>query len=161
MSSELVQSVREFDPDGPGGDGLYGLECSPAESLIHVVSVPWQATASYRRGTRNGPEAIYRASVQVDLHDPVYGPVWEGGIAWIDGEERVGGLQDDVEADALAVIEAGGAATPSLRECAARVDAAAERVHDWVQAHACRAFEQGRIPAVVGGGPLEPPRAHP
>lgn len=146
----------DFDPDGPGGDGLYGVDCSVEDALVHVIAVPWQATASYRRGTRYGPQAIYQASVQVDLHDLTYGPIWRRGIAWIDGEAVVGAIHDGVEPDALAVIEEGGAVSPQLKQCAAAVDAAAEQVHAWVRAHAVHAFEHGRIPAVVGGDHSSP-----
>ena len=35
-----------FDPDAPAaGEGLFGLPCTPEESLVHVLAVPWQATA--------------------------------------------------------------------------------------------------------------------
>jgi len=156
MSQNPRGPADDFDPDGPGGDGLYGIDCPLEDALFHVISVPWQATASYRRGTRHGPQAIFQASTQVDLHDLSFGPVWRSGIAWIDGEEEVGRLHDAVEADALAVIESGGAHTVDLLARAARVDGAAEQVQAWVRGHAARAFDSGRVPAVVGGDHSSP-----
>jgi len=141
----------DVDLNGRGANRLFGVPCGLADALLHVIAVPWQATASYRRGTRHGPAAIYQASTQVDLHDLCFGNVCRSGIAWIDGEEKVGALHDSVEDDALAVIEADGAHTEVLRAKAARVDAAAEEVHRWVRGHAARAFERGCVPAVVGG----------
>ena len=60
-----------FDPDGAAAEdsGIYGLPYSIDESRFVIVPVPFDATTSYRDGTRNGPEAIYEASRQVDLFD--------------------------------------------------------------------------------------------
>jgi len=139
----------DFDPDGPGEDGLYGAECVPEDALVHVVSVPWQLTASYRRGTRHGPAAIRQASMQVDLADLAFGPVYQRGIAWIDGEAEVGALNDAHEDDALAVIASGGASASDGR--VRRVNAAGDTMNRWVYARAQAALSAGRIPAVVGG----------
>ena len=156
MPTEPSGPPCDIDPDGPGGDGLYGIDCPVEDALLHIIAVPWQATASYRRGTRHGPRAIHQASVQVDLHDHTYGPIWRSGIAWIDGEAAVGVVHDRIEPDALAVIEAGGVGSPELERRAAAVDVVAADVHAWVRKHASHAFEHGRIPAVVGGDHSSP-----
>jgi agmatinase len=137
-----------FDPDAPAsGDGLFGLPCTPEESLVHVLAVPWQATTSYRRGTRNGPARLVEASMQVDLHDLDVGAAWERGIALVEPELDVAALDDAAEPDALAVIEAGG----GMPENAARVNALSEQVNAHVRAFAARTFAAGRVPAVIGG----------
>jgi agmatinase len=147
----------DFDPDGPAEDGLYGVDCPLDDALVHVIAVPWQATASYRRGTRHGPAAIFRASGQIDLHDVSFGPVYKAGLAWIDGEADIGSLQDSVEDNALAVIEAGGAGDdPLLVSLTARVTAAGDQVNARVGDLARKALAAGRIPAVVGGDHSSP-----
>ncbi len=151
MSAYVPPRVPDdFDPDGPGGGGtLYGLPFAPDEALVPVLPVPWEATASYGRGTRGAPAAILAASAQVDLHDPDFGDAWRAGIAMAPDDGRIAALGEAVEADALAVIEAEG--DPELAEAAARVDEAAEAVHAIVGAFAEAAFREGRIPAVLGG----------
>jgi agmatinase len=137
-----------FDPDAPAsGEGLFGLPCPPEESLVHVLAVPWQATTSYRRGTRNGPARLLEASMQVDLHDLDVGAAWERGIALVEPDADVAALDDAAEPDALAVIEAGG----GMPEHAARVNALSEQVNAHVRAFAARTFAAGRVPAVIGG----------
>ncbi len=42
---------------------------SPDEALFHVVPVPYEKTVSYEAGTADGPEAILRASCQLELFD--------------------------------------------------------------------------------------------
>jgi agmatinase len=112
-----------------------------------VLGVPWQATTSYRRGTRNGPARLLEASMQVDLHDLDVGAAWERGIALVAPDLDVEALDDAAEPDAMVVIEAGG----GQPEAAARVNALSEQVNAHVRAFAEATFAAGRIPAVVGG----------
>lgn len=148
--------LKGFDPDAPGGDSLFGLPHRPDQALVHVIPVPWEATASYGRGTRQGPHAVREASVHVDLHDLDFGDFWRAGITLLPLAQRIDRWAAEAEEDALAVIEAGGAVTPALREAAARVDALAERVHDAVYQTARGILEDGRIPAVLGGDHSSP-----
>ena len=46
------------------------LEEMKGPHLVHVWPVPYQGTVSYGSGTKNGPEAILRASYQIETFDP-------------------------------------------------------------------------------------------
>ncbi|MCB9780700.1 MAG: agmatinase family protein [Alphaproteobacteria bacterium] len=146
-----------FDPDGPGaGEGLFGLDGDPRAAAVQVIPVPWEATASYGRGTRHGPAAVLRASGQVDLSDPDFGEAWRHGIGLLDLGAEIDRLADQVEADALAVIDSGG----TLPDRAARVDAAGDEVHGIVWEQAARILREGGIPAVLGGDHSTPYGLH-
>lgn len=133
-----------FDPDAPAtGDGLFGLPNDPSTARIVVVPVPWQATTSYRRGTRGGPEALLAASRQVDLWDLDVGPAWKAGIAMLAPDPRVAAWDAEAEPDALAVIESAGGEPAA----AARVNALGERLNDYVY-ETVRGLA-GRIPVVI------------
>jgi len=43
--------------------------CDPETSRVAVLCLPYEATTSYGQGTENGPEAIIRASTQVEFYD--------------------------------------------------------------------------------------------
>src|SRR5271155_5129441 len=50
----------------------FGLEeesSSPENSRVAIVPVPYEATTSYGKGTKNGPQAVLTASEQVELFD--------------------------------------------------------------------------------------------
>jgi len=68
---KLSSPFMAFDPDSAAtsDSGLYGLPYSIDESRFVIVPVPFDATTSYRDGTRNGPAAVFEASRQVDLFD--------------------------------------------------------------------------------------------
>ena len=152
-TAPMPAAPDSFDPDAPGGgDGLFGLPPHEGVARLQVIPVPWEATASYGRGTRTAPEAILRASVQVDLHDLEYGSFWTDGIAMRPPHPQIESWADQVEEDALAVIESEGSAPDS----AASVDAVAEQVHAWVYAQAIEILDQGAIPAVLGGDHSSP-----
>jgi agmatinase len=91
-----------------GGEGAHS---SYEQARIVVLPVPHEATVSYGGGTRNGPDAILRASTQVELYDeqmgiePYRAGLWTDApldLAGASGEEvarrverRVGALMDD------------------------------------------------------------------
>jgi agmatinase len=63
--------MHKFDPNAAAthDSGIFGLPHLPSEAAVHVLPVPFDATASYRKGAWRAPEAILRASRQVDLFD--------------------------------------------------------------------------------------------
>jgi agmatinase len=76
---------------------------APFESArVAVLPAPYEATVSYGGGTAAGPEAILRASTQVELYDEQLGlEPWRAGI-WTDGLLP---LRDLPAAEAVGVIE--------------------------------------------------------
>ncbi len=64
--------MSDFDPNGVGiaNGNLFGFPVSETEADIIVVPVPWDATASYGKGTSKGPDAILEASTQLDFYHP-------------------------------------------------------------------------------------------
>ena len=61
-----------FDPNGVGiaNGNLFGFPVTENEAEIVIIPIPWDATASYGKGTSDGPKAILDASVQLDFYHP-------------------------------------------------------------------------------------------
>ncbi len=138
-----------FDPDAPGVEGqLFGIAADPATAAVRVIPVPFDATASSRRGTAGGPAAILEASAQVDLHDLEFGDAWEVGLAWTPLAADVAAWNDEATALVDALRDAEGPGQAAARE---RVDALGVAVHDAVAEAVAAALSAGRIPAIVGG----------
>ena len=76
------EKIKNFDANGIGqlNDGLFGLPFTLDECDTVLIPVPWEVTVSYGGGTANGPEAIIKASYQVDLYDPLVLNAWKKGI---------------------------------------------------------------------------------
>jgi agmatinase len=132
-------STTDFDPDAPAeGNGIYGLPHSIEEAATILIPVPWEATVSYQGGTAGGPEAILKASRQVDLFDLDTGRPYEDGIAMLPPSEEILRWNQEGRAQAL-----GGRA--------AEVDRLGELLNAEVYETARRHWERGRLVGVVGG----------
>ncbi len=158
-ASAPAPAQEGFDPDAAAtGDGLFGLDTKPEHAAVVVIPVPFDATTSYRPGTAKGPSHVLDASMQVDLQDLQYGAIWEHGLAMLPVPRAIAALSRTARAAAEPVIRAGGAVSGNRRHDAAvaKVNAASERVHDYVSREARRILERGSIPAVLGGDHASP-----
>lgn len=142
MATARPDFLLDFDADAAAdaeaGDGLYGLPHGPERSAIVVIPVPFEATASFHKGTAAAPAAVLEASWQVDLFDLEYGDPWVPGIAMQPADPVFADLEAAAE-DAVA------------RGDVADVDRIGSLVNQRVQQHTAALFDAGRIPAVLGG----------
>ena len=93
-----------FNPNdiGVANGNFCGLPVDESDAEIVIIPVPWDSTASYSRGTSEGPEAILQASLQLDLYHHKYEKVYERKIYMRpvskriqEFNERLGGLTSD------------------------------------------------------------------
>lgn len=147
-----------FDPDaaaGPG-TGIFGLPHTRDNAKVVLVPVPFDATTSYRRGTIDGPRAILRASMQVDLFDRRFGRIYERGIHMLPEPAKIRALSKRAAKAADPVLAAGGIdpgakVKPALRKAVETVNAAGQAVGEWVYEQVATLLKQGKVPGVVGG----------
>ena len=64
--------MTDFNPDGVGiaNGNIFGFPSTEGEADIVIIPVPWDATASYGKGSSKGPQAILDASIQLDFYHP-------------------------------------------------------------------------------------------
>ena len=150
----MERLTLDFDPDVAAGpeSGIYGLPFSVDESYVVIVPVPFEATTSYGGGTSKGPEAILRASRQVDLYDHETGHPFEYGIAMQDISRKV--LRWNRIARNLAgpIIEAGGVIQGRrLKRDLDRVNEFGRRLNRWVHDGTRTLLEKRKMPVILGG----------
>jgi len=63
---------EKFDPNGVGiaNGNIFGFPVALEEANFVITPIPWDATASYGKGTSSGPKAILDASTQLDFYHP-------------------------------------------------------------------------------------------
>ena len=73
--------LSNYDPNNVSNpnNNIFGLPSSEDEARLIIVPVPWEVTVSYGAGTARAPEAILKASLQVDLFDPEAPDAWKQG----------------------------------------------------------------------------------
>jgi agmatinase len=144
-----------FDPGAAAapGAGVFGLPCTREESRVVLLPVPFDATTSYKPGTAKGPEAVFEASMQVDLFDRRLGRVYERGIWWNEAGNKARAWSREAAVAARPIIAAGGADSSNARHRAAcaKVDAACAKVNALVERETRAVLEEGKIPGLVGG----------
>ncbi len=74
--------VSNFDPNSVGNpnNNIFGLPTTEENSNLIILPIPWEVTVSYGAGTARAPEAISKASFQVDLFDPEVPDAWKQGF---------------------------------------------------------------------------------
>ncbi|MFQ5735381.1 MAG: agmatinase [Thermodesulfobacteriota bacterium] len=92
--------------------GLSREELEAHPPTFSVLPVPYDLTASYVSGTRNGPRAIIEAFTHMELYDDELGrEVWEAGIETLPSMEPTalgpGEMVDRVHAAADEILDAG------------------------------------------------------
>lgn len=74
--------LKNFDQNAVSNpeNNIFGLPTHEENADLVIINVPWEVTVSYGSGTARAPEAIFKASHQVDLFDPQFPDVWKRGF---------------------------------------------------------------------------------
>ena len=77
-----MMDLTNYDPNSVGNpnNNIFGLPTNEEEAELIILPVPWEVTVSYAAGTARAPEAIFKASLQVDLFDPEMTDLWQKGF---------------------------------------------------------------------------------
>lgn len=77
-----MSDLINHDPNSVSNpdNNIFGLPTSEETSRLIIIPVPWEVTVSYNAGTARAPEAIHKASLQVDLFDPEMPEAWKKGF---------------------------------------------------------------------------------
>ncbi len=151
--------MAPYDPDAVGcaNGNLFSLPHRYEEAAIVVLPVPWDVTTSYGDGTSRGPEAILKASAQLDLSDPYFHQsIWEYGVymiprdpAWLEKNDRLRQLarnciswQEQYPGQAYPEREAA-----MLRE----VNLGSEQLHHSTREEVEKALSDGKLVGLIGG----------
>ncbi|MBT3222944.1 MAG: agmatinase family protein [Proteobacteria bacterium] len=132
---------------------LFGLPHQPHDAAVAILPVPFDATTSYRPGTEKAPDAIKRASVQVDLWDSESGDGWKAGIALWKVDEHLSTLNRRCRADVELTRDPAqvGFDNAVCEGAIGRVNRAGQELNSLVSAFTAARMDVGQIPAVLGG----------
>lgn len=150
--------MTQFDPNGVGiaNGNIFGFPYTENEADIVIVPIPWDATASYGKGTSNGPQAILDASTQLDFYHPelehayntkVYMPPisneWKeiNDICCEKGMRYIHFLEENGEEKAFA----------KFGEDVKEINEAHEALRANLKERSLALIDSGKIPAVLGG----------
>lgn len=150
---------QEASKTASAKDGLFGWPSDKKTAEIILLPVPWEVTTSYGGGTSHGPDAILKASTQVDLFDLELGRCYESGFFLEKADERLLKLNDELRPKALAIrqqLEEQDTLDAEHKELLREVNMGCQAMVEWVYAQSISILKDGKIPAVIGGDHSSP-----
>lgn len=147
-----------FDPNGVGiaNGNLFGFPVNENEADIVVIPVPWDATASYGKGTSDGPQAILDASTQLDFYHPKLDKAYETKVFMtaISNEWKEINARLCLEAvEYIDFLENGGKLeeNPVFQKTVSTIEEAQVALKNNLRQRAIDLMDQGKIVGVLGG----------
>lgn len=152
----MSTSTTKFDPTTTisAEFGIFGIPLSEEESKVVLVPVPWEVTTSYGRGASQGPKIIRQASEQIDLFDFETGKAYEQGYHMRPIPDDLQKMNDVYKEKAQQLIEMRtnlSDDTKKMDALAAEVNAACEKMTDWVYSQCSDVLKKGKLLGLVGG----------
>lgn len=147
-----------FDPNGVGiaNGNIFGFPVTEDESTIVIIPIPWDATASYGKGTSKGPQAILDASTQLDFYHPKLDKAYETKVFMTQISDEWISINDKLCSGAIEYIEFlenGGNINqnPSFQTFLSEINATSQALKENLKSRAKELIKKGKIVAVLGG----------
>lgn len=153
----MADILKDFDPNGVGVDNgnYYGLPCTAEESDLVLISVPWDVTVSYGKGTAAAPDALIGASTQLDLYDQSAPSEWRRGIATLPVDYSLAEQSEQLRREAEWVIqhleEGGSIEDSAILKRLARINKGCRDMNDNIYRQASEWLLKGKLVGLVGG----------
>lgn len=150
--------LANYDPNHVGNPdfNLFGLPTNEEDAKLIIVPVPWEVTVSYGSGTARAPEAICKASLQVDLFDPEMPDAWKEGYYMRPVDRKVLMKSDYLRKEAELYIDyisrgedvsANQFMSKTLRD----VNSGGEYLNTWVFDQTKALLDKGKLVGLLGG----------
>ena len=132
----------------------FGVETSFEESDLILIPAPWEATASYGKGASQGPELIRKASFQLDFFNPTYNGSYNHKIHFEQPDSFIVSLNKQARSWSKEIQknwEEDKVLNEKEKAFSEKVNQASQSLLNWLYEKSLRVFQQGKIPALVGG----------
>jgi agmatinase len=150
--------LSNYDPNSVGNpeNNIFGLPSNEDDSRLVILPVPWEVTVSYGAGTARAPEAIFKASLQVDLFDTDMPAAWKQGFYMRPTDKKLLMKSDYLRKEAELYIDyisrgdevaANQFMTKTLRE----VNEGSVFMNNWVYEQTKVLLEKDKLVGLLGG----------
>ncbi len=147
-----------FDPNGVGiaNGNIFGFPVEENEANIVLIPIPWDATASYGKGTSKGPQALLDASTQLDFYHPKLEKAYETKVFMTEISKEWQDINDRLckeGCDYIAFLEDGGDINTHVhyQNFLSEINNTSAALKENLKARAKQLIEADKIVAVVGG----------
>lgn len=148
--------IKSFDPNSVGNinNNIFGLPFTVEEAEVVILPIPWDVTVSYSSGTGKGPQAIFNASLQVDLYDPYLENAWKLGVAMAEVNSDLKKKSKTLRKNSEAIIEMlseGDDKNPKIAGYQKEINIACKEMVDWVEGETIKYLNQNKLVVGLGG----------
>jgi agmatinase len=150
--------MSNFDPNGVGiaNGNLFGFPVNESEADIVIIPIPWDATASYGKGTSEGPRVILEASTQLDFYHPKLDNAWKTKVylAPISKDWAKINSQLCIEAiEYISFLEEGGDISQNIdfQNTVIKINEAQDALKNNLKERALTLMNEGKLVGVLGG----------
>ena len=150
--------LSNYDPNSVGNpnNNIFGLPTTEENSQLVILPVPWEVTVSYAAGTARAPEAILKASLQVDLFDPEMPDAWKQGYFMRSADKKILMKSDYLRKEAELYIDyisrgEDVAANQFMCKTLKEVNEGSVFLNNWVYEHTRALLAKGKLVGLLGG----------
>jgi agmatinase len=150
--------MTNFDPNGVGvaNGNIFGFPYTEEEASIVIIPIPWDATASYGKGTSNGPQAVLDASTQLDFYHPNLDRAYDTKVFMAPISADWKEINDhccELSIEYISYLETHGEerAMEKFSAQIEEINTAHLALKENLKHRCLGLLEQGKIPAVLGG----------
>jgi agmatinase len=150
--------LTNYDPNSVGNPNfnLFGLPTTEEDARLVIVPVPWEVSVSYGVGTARAPEAILKASLQVDLFDIEMPDAWKQGFYMRPTDTKILMKSDYLRKEAELYIDyiskgEDASAHQFMRKTLKDVNEGSIYLNNWVYEQTKVLLEKGKLVALLGG----------
>lgn len=150
--------MSTFDPNGVGvaNGNLFGFPVTEQEANLVIIPIPWDATASYGKGTSNGPQAILDASTQLDFFHPELEKAYETKVFMTPISKEWQEINDQLCLESVSYIEfleSGGQLSeqPDFKRIVDKINHTSDALKQNLKEKVKALHQEGKIAAVLGG----------
>jgi agmatinase len=147
-----------FDPNGVGiaNGNIFGFPVTEDQADIVIIPVPWDATASYGKGTSDGPRAILEASTQLDFYHHSLQKAYETKVFLTPISREWKEINDRLclrGIEYIQFLEEGGRLEENVdfQETVKEITTAQLALAEQLEERAIHLLNKGKIVAVLGG----------
>lgn len=147
-----------YDPNSVGNpnNNIFGLPTTEEDARLIIIPVPWEVTVSYGAGTARAPEAIFKASLQVDLFDPEFPEAWKQGYYMRPTDKKILMKSDYLRKEAELYIDyiskgEDVAANQFMTKTVKEVNEGSQYLNKWVYDQTKVLLEKNKLVALLGG----------
>ena len=155
--------LSNYDPNKVSNPefNIFGLPTNEENSRLIIVPVPWEVTVSYGAGTARAPEAILKASLQVDLFDPDMPDAWKQGFYMRSSDKKILMKSDFLRKEAelyIDYISRGDevSANQFMSKVLKEVNEGGEFLNNWVYDQTKALLEKDKLIGLLGGDHSSP-----